>query len=93
MTGSKILFTTSADPNDGLDIVLSDELRRDVQEAVENNCKDVDEACIKSVKGVLISPYTETEIGDLSSEAAMGASFLHLIYSPMLLEDDGKVAC
>ncbi|KAF2120142.1 hypothetical protein BDV96DRAFT_641993 [Lophiotrema nucula] len=46
LTGSKILFTSSADPKAGLDIVLSDELRKNVQTAVDKDCKEVNESSV-----------------------------------------------
>ncbi|KAI4925262.1 hypothetical protein J4E85_007139 [Alternaria conjuncta] len=61
LTGSRIVFTDSPSPNDGVDVILSDELRGKVESALDSACVDLDDVCFESIKDILVSPNTELE--------------------------------
>jgi hypothetical protein len=69
------MFTAAANPRDGFDVVLSDELRANVQKAIESNCQNIDSQCVESVKGLLVSPDTELEARQLDT-VRTGAALL-----------------
>jgi hypothetical protein len=71
------MFTTAVSPKDGVDVVLSDELRASVQKALEENCKDIDTRCVEKVKALMVSPHTELEARQLGNVAvAAGAGLM-----------------
>ncbi|CAO2649935.1 Nn.00g012270.m01.CDS01 [Neocucurbitaria sp. VM-36] len=70
LTGSRILFTEPANPNDGVDIVLSDELRANIDKAIASSCKTVDNQCVENIRGLLINPQTELEARQLIAAGA-----------------------
>ena len=79
LTGSRILFTEAASPNGGVDVVLSDDLRTNIQKAVDSNCKNIDTNCVDSIKGLLVNPHTELESRQVGPAVAGGAAFLAFI--------------
>ncbi|KAJ4364159.1 hypothetical protein N0V83_009614 [Neocucurbitaria cava] len=76
LTGSRVLFTEPANPNDGVDIVLSDELRANIDKAIADSCKNVDSQCVESIKNLLVNPHTELEARQL---VAAGAGLFALL--------------
>lgn len=84
LTGSIMLFTKAASPKDGLDVVLSDELRSSVQNAVDSNCQDVNTQCVESIKYLLINRNTKLESRQVGPEVIAGAvlaGFLGILYA------------
>jgi hypothetical protein len=69
-----MLFTKAASPNDGLDVVLSDELRSNVQEAVDKSCQDINSQCVETVKALLVSRNTKLESRQVGPEVIAGAA-------------------
>jgi hypothetical protein len=42
-------------------VILSEELRTNIQKAIDGDCKSIDSKCIDSVKSLLVNPHTELE--------------------------------
>lgn len=84
LTGSSLLFTKAANPNDGLDVILSEDLRASVQKAVDNDCKDTNTQCVQSIKSLLVNQNTKLESRQLGSglvaRAAL-AEFLSILFA------------
>jgi hypothetical protein len=41
--------------------LLSEELRADIQKAIDSNCKEINSQCVDGVKDLLANPHTELE--------------------------------
>jgi hypothetical protein len=78
LTGSRVLFTDSASPNGGVDVVLSEELRVKVQKAVDSECNTVNEKCIESIRTLLVNPHTELESRSIVAFAAGAIALIAL---------------
>ncbi|KAH6865939.1 hypothetical protein BKA58DRAFT_461960 [Alternaria rosae] len=83
LTGSRIVFTDSSSPNDGVDVILSDELREKVGSALDSACVNLDDACLESIKDLLVSPSTELEtrqaVEAIGAGAALAAFFAYIM--------------
>jgi hypothetical protein len=76
MTGSRVLFTDTAGPDGGVDVILSQDLQANLKTVLENSCKTIDNGCIESVRNSLINPRTELESRQLLVAAAYGVGAL-----------------
>lgn len=61
MTGSRVLFTDSASPAGGVDVVLSQDLQANLKTVLDSNCKTIDSDCIYNIRSFLVNPRTELE--------------------------------
>lgn len=84
LTGSMILFTKAASPNDGLDVVLSEDLRTNVPKAIIGNCQEVDTQCVRTIKDLLMNRNTRLKSRQVGPEIVAGATlagFLAIVYA------------
>jgi hypothetical protein len=79
LTGSSVLFTAAASPKDGVDVVLSEELRSNIQKAVDSNCKNIDTQCTESIKSLLINQDTRLESRQADKAVVAGAALFGLL--------------
>jgi hypothetical protein len=70
------LFTDTGNPDGGVDIILSEELRANIQKAVDSNCNDINAQCVDGVKYLLVNPHTELESRQV---VAVGASVFAVV--------------
>lgn len=64
------MFTQPASPNEGVDVILSEELRANIEKAVTSNCKNIDSQCVDSIESLLNSPQTELEARQILAAGA-----------------------
>jgi hypothetical protein len=84
-----VIFTDAAGSAGGVDAVLSEELRGNIQKAISNDCKIVDGACINSMKDLLINPHTELESRQVGAVIA-GLVVLASMILPMIILDANR---
>jgi hypothetical protein len=70
------LFTEAASPNNGVDVIFSEELRAYMKEAMESNCNNIDTQCVNGIRDLMVNPRTELESRQL---AAAGVGLFALI--------------
>jgi hypothetical protein len=90
LSGSRVIFTDSPSPNSGVDAVLSEDLRANIQKAVDASCKTIDSQCIGSIKNLLINPRTELESRQLGPVVPAVVLFFALIAGVWEVGKDGS---
>jgi hypothetical protein len=85
--GSRIIFTNSPSPSDGVDLILSEELRGKVGSTLESACVNLDDACFESINGLIVSPQTELEARQIGV-AGLAIAFLLAAYLPIAYQLD-----
>ncbi|KAH4219132.1 hypothetical protein HBI06_191950 [Parastagonospora nodorum] len=89
LTGSRVIFTDAAGSAGGVDAVLSEELRGNIQKAISNDCKTVDSPCINKMRDLLINPHTELESRQVVAVIA-GLVALASMILPMIILDGNR---
>jgi hypothetical protein len=84
-----VLFTEAASSIEGVDVVFSDELRANIQKAVNSNCNNLDAQCVDSVSNLLVNLHTELESRQVAIAVA-GAELFVLIAIAIPLWGKGR---
>lgn len=84
LSGSRAMFTEPAD-HDGVDMVISDELRTSINEALNSHCATIDSVCFDSIKSLLFNRDTNLEARQLTAgEIALAAIPLIALLFPII---------
>jgi hypothetical protein len=82
------LFINPASAGGGVNTILSEVLRADIDKAVKSDCKDIDGQCFESIKSLLINRKTELESRQI--EVAATALFALIALAIPWIEKDSK---
>ena len=78
------MFTEPAN-HDGVDMVISDELRTSINEALNSHCSTIDSECFDSIKSLLFNHDTNLEARQLTTgEMALAAIPLIALLFPII---------
>jgi hypothetical protein len=88
LTGSRMLFTDAPSPNGGVDVLLSEELRTNIQKSIDDNCNTINPQCVDSVRGLLVNPHTELESRQLAEVVVGVAGLIALVSLTIPLWED-----
>ncbi|KAI4684338.1 uncharacterized protein J4E84_006326 [Alternaria hordeiaustralica] len=84
LSGSRAMFTEPAN-HDGVDMVISDELRTSINEALNSHCTTIDSVCFDSIKSLLFNRDTNLEARQLTAgEMALAAIPLIALLFPII---------
>jgi hypothetical protein len=81
------VFTDPPSPNDGVDLILSEDLRTKVGNVLNSACANLDDTCFEGVNDVLVNPQTELEARQIGLAGA-ALAFLAALYIPLVWHGD-----